>query len=332
MSQLASVLLALILATLPGAAGAQSARSFERAYASRDWAAAIEAGEAWAEREPDNPTAAYNVACAHALAGQGESALAWLERAGRVGFAGTRSLDEDPDLASARALEGFEAAVAGIRANRARMFRAFQAAAERSEILTILPDGEPQGPRPLLVVLHGYGGAPGHAERYRQVARELGAIVAAPGALRPGPRGKGFSWTFRDEAEWWVLRAIERVAAEHPVDPDRVVLAGYSQGANVALSVALAAPARFAGVLAVAGHYEPHRMRAPPGAELRIYLLTGRKDPAVDTFRQAERTLRSDGVEVRLREVPGLGHAFPPRATRELRQALEFLLPELARP
>jgi len=324
----AAAVLIVSLQVLPASASAQDARAFERAYGRQDWSAAAQAGEAWARREPDNPIAAFNTACALARAGQAETALTWLERAGRAGFAGTRSIDEDPDLAPARALAGFEAAVAGIRSNRARMFGEFQAEAERSEILTILPPGDTGGPRPLLVVLHGYGGRPApHADLYRRVARELGAILAAPSAVRPSPRGRGYSWTFRDEAEWWVLRAIERLTAEHEIDPDRVFVAGFSQGAGVALSAALAHPERFAGVLAIAGHYEAHRMRPRAEAAPRVYLLAGQKDPAVVGYRTAEADLRGAGLDVRLRVIPGLGHEFPPRANTELRKAFGFLLP-----
>ena len=325
-----ALLLAIAFTTSATEVQAQSRGAFERAYTRGDWERAAAVGERWFEREPGNSTAAYNTACAQALAGNPEAALEWLRLAGETGFAGTRSIDEDPDLESARALADFEDAVAAIRDNRARHFEAFQAEAERSEILTILPPDAPPGPRPLIVVLHGYGDWPApNAQAYRGVARELGAIIAAPSALRPGPNGQGFSWTFRDEAEWWVLRAIDRVAERHAVDPERIVLAGFSQGANVALAVGLKHPRLFAGLLPVAGHYEQHLMPAPgtEGAP-RVYLLIGKDDPFAATFTEAESNLREGGVEVRLRVIPGLGHGFPGRATSELREALEFLLPK----
>ncbi len=318
--------LAALLASPP--APGQHGRAFERAYSDRDWAAAARAAELWAEREPGSPTVAYNAACAHALAGDEGAALGWLRRAGAAGFAGTRSLDEDPDLASVRGHPGFATATAAIRTNRETMFAEFRAVAESSEILTIPPPGECPGSCPLIVVLHGYGGeARNNAEIYRRVAAKLGAIVAAPSALRPGPAGRGFSWTFRDEAEWWVLRAMDRVSAEHPVDPERVVLAGFSQGANVALGVGLRHPRRFAGLLPVAGHYDPSRMPAATRGGPRIYLLTGSRDPRVDSFRAAERQLAGAGLDVRLRIVPGVGHSYPQRVDHELGKALEFLLP-----
>lgn len=329
--RLALPLALLLAAALGGAAAApaQSARAFERAYARGDWAGAARAARLWAERSPADPIAAYNAACAHALAGEPEAALEWLRRAGAVGFAGVRSVDGDADLAAARSHPGFATATESIRANRARMFESFKAHAERSEILVRPPRDAPLGPRPLIVVLHGHGDEPErNAELYRKAARLRGAIVAAPSGLRPGPGGRGFAWTFRDEAEWWVLRAIERVGDDHPVDPERIILAGFSQGANVALEVGLRHPDRFVGLLPVAGRYEADRMPAPAGGGPRIYLLTGARDPAVESFRLAEQELRAAGLEVELRLVPGLRHAYPQSATKELGRALDYLLAE----
>jgi phospholipase/carboxylesterase len=320
--------LASVLALIAAAAiRAQDAGAFERAYAQRDWAAAAKAAELWAGRDPGDSTAAYNAACAHALAGDPQAALEWLRRAGAAGFAGVRSIEEDPDLASVRDAAGFAAATAAIRSNRERLFEEFRTEAERSQILTLLPPEGLAGPRPLIVVLHGYGDKPErNAGRFREAAAKAGAILAAPSALRPGPQGRGFSWTFRDEAEWWVLRAIERIGADHPVDPEKVILAGFSQGANVALTVGLKHPRRFAGLLPIGGHYEAHLMPAPDGGGPRVYLLTGDEDPFAYTFRTAAAALRGAGLEVRLRMVPGLGHDYPRRATKELGKALEFLL------
>ena len=305
----------------------EPARTFERAYARGDWPAAAEAAERWAEKAPGDSTPAYNAACAHSLAGEVDSALVWLRRAGERGFAGVRSVEEDADLAAVRRHPGFAEATATIRDNRARMFADFKEHAERAEILTLLPRDPPPGPRPLIVVLHGYGDEPDpNAELYRKAARQRGAIVAAPSGLRPGPGGHGFAWTFRDESEWWVLRVIERLRAVHPVDPDRVVLAGFSQGANVALAVGMKHPDRFAGLLPVAGWWEADRMPVPAAGGPRVYLLTGARDPRVESFREARRALAGAGLAVRLRVIPGLGHAYPTSATRELGRGLDFLL------
>ena len=77
-----TTVLALCFGLWPVTATAQTAEAFEKAYAGGNWAAAAQAGERWAEREPENSGAAYNAACAFALAGNAEAALDWLRRAG----------------------------------------------------------------------------------------------------------------------------------------------------------------------------------------------------------------------------------------------------------
>ena len=55
-----------------------------------------------------------------------------------------------------------------------------------------------------------------------------------------------------------ILRMIDQVVAQHPVDPRRVVLAGLSAGASLAALLAMQHPARFCAVMMHSG--------VPPGA------------------------------------------------------------------
>jgi Zn-dependent protease len=60
------------------------------------------------EAEP-GPLVAYNAACSSALAGEPESALAWLDRAVEKGFRDTELLDRDNNFDSIRDTDGFRA-------------------------------------------------------------------------------------------------------------------------------------------------------------------------------------------------------------------------------
>lgn len=325
-THLPAAALALVLAT--AACLAQHAQRYDRAYQRRDFARAARIAEKWCADEPANSFAAYNAACAFALAGRHDEALDWIERCAELGFAGVRSFEEDADLAAIRDTERFRAALDTVRAAAARRFERFKRDAERERILTIVPESvDPASPAPLILVLHGSGGTPAPlAELHRATAERLGAILAFPSAVRPGPSG-GFSWTFRDESAWWVLRAVERLAAEHDVDADRVVLSGFSQGANVALAVGLKHPDRFAGLVPVGGHWEPDAMPITPSeTKPRVQLLIGQRDPAASTFRKARRALEQAGFEVRLRTWAAVGHAYPRRPTKDLVDAFSFVL------
>ncbi len=321
-----------------GAAGAQPltdqqlqrmAGNMNDAMDQGDWSKAVRLGEKIMEARPGLSVVSYNLACAHARLGEHEAALGWLEKSAENGFAGITSVETDVELDALRGDERFGAVVGKVRASRDRRFGAFRAEAEEAELLTILPPGYDTGvAAPLVIVMHGSGGRPGPiADVHRKAAGEVGAIVVAPSALRP--LGAGFNWTFRDESEWMVLHVLERVSREHKIDMERVVLAGFSQGANIALEVGLKHAENFAGIVASCGHWDAEIMRIPEAESLpRVQLMIGAHDPWVRTFREGETALRAAGVDVRLHVSAGIGHAYPRDADKRLGEALRFVLGE----
>lgn len=303
--------------------------AFKQAYDARDWPKAVEAAERLALAFPDDPVAHYNLAAVLARDGQVARGLEALGRSAALGFDQLATLRRDEDLDSLRADPGFAAIVEQVEANGARALEAFKAEAERATILTYLPRGYTGGrPAPLIVVLHGTGGRAAEiASLYRRVAQERGAILVAPEGVAKS--GRGFTWGRVEEGDYLVHRAIEQTRAKHNVDDARIVVSGFSEGANLALIAAVRRPDVFAGVVAVAGVYEERVAPIPtpvPDRFPRIYLLTGARDPGVDGVRAAGSRMEQDGVAVRVRVVDGLGHAFPPDADAALREALAFVL------
>ncbi|MHC5005525.1 MAG: TPR end-of-group domain-containing protein, partial [Planctomycetota bacterium] len=71
-------------------------------HATGDLEAALVAHERAASFAAFRPTACFNAACACALSGRRDAALAWLERAVAAGFAGAAQLREDADLSTVR--------------------------------------------------------------------------------------------------------------------------------------------------------------------------------------------------------------------------------------
>ena len=69
---------------------------------------AARVGDLLFQVEP-GPLVAYNAACSWALAGDTESALAWLDRAVEQGFRDTNLLDQDDNLDTIRDTDGFRA-------------------------------------------------------------------------------------------------------------------------------------------------------------------------------------------------------------------------------
>ncbi|MEZ6242997.1 MAG: alpha/beta hydrolase-fold protein [Phycisphaerales bacterium] len=335
---IAGFVVALALCTAAPRASAQAVseqelqrmgENLQKALDARDWKRVVRIGERVMEARPGLAVVPYNLACAHAQLGENDAALEWLQKSADNGYAGIASIETDPDLDPIREDPRFKVVHDQVQAARDKRFEVFRAAAEEADLLTILPPGyDPQVAAPLVIVLHGSGGRPEPvAEVHKKAAGEVGAIIVAPSALRP--LGDGFNWTFRDEAEWMVLHTLERAAAEHTIDMDKVVVAGFSQGANMALEVGLKHPEKFAGIIATSGHWQPAIMTIPEeGKRPRVQLLIGGDDEWAWTFKEARGALSGAGVESRLEIVPGVGHAYPPNSDERLERALRFVLGE----
>lgn len=330
---LAAVAVALSLALSAPACAQVDLQSlghrYERAMDQENWREVVRAGEKIMELRPDLAVVPYNLACAHANLGDEEAAIKWLATAAENGFGGIVSIQTDPDLDPIRAHARFAEIEATVQARRDERFEAYCEQARSTEMLTIVPDGlDPETPAPLVVALHGSGGrAETFAEVYRDAAAEMGAVLVVPNGLRPAGNG-GYNWTFRDEAEWMVMHAIERAGATHPIDKDRVVLTGFSMGANTTLEVGLKHPGVFAGLIPVCGHWDADVMAIDDAASdgLRVQLMIGARDEWAKTFREAHRVFDERGIENRLRVYQGIGHAYPANRDEELVKALRYVL------
>ena len=188
----------------------------------------------------------------------------------------------------------------------------------------------------LIVLLHGVGGLPSDMAPLARLiaARDPHARVAAPPAAMPCDRGgAGYQWMSVDgiteENRPGRIRAalpafvatIEALQRAHGVGPERTVLAGFSQGAIMALA---ACRDRYLArhVVAIAGRCAP----LPDVWERRtaVSLVHGRMDrtiPVRHTERAFER-LAALGADVRLDVVPRAVHLLAPPLLERAWQAL----------
>ena len=105
--------------------------------------------------------------------------------------------------------------------------------------------------RPLLVALHGAAGSPGGATVQAARARDLWRESADRGGffvIAPAASGASGSWvapiTPTDHPSDYdrILAAIDYLARQQPIDPERIYLWGFSAGGHVALDIALNRP------------------------------------------------------------------------------------------
>jgi phospholipase/carboxylesterase len=179
----------------------------------------------------------------------------------------------------------------------------------------------------LVVLLHGYGANGDDLIALGDMWRDRlpdTAFVApnAPEAI-PGMNG-GLHWfplTLRDPSEYWrgvsaaqpmLDRFIDAELARYRLAPERLVLAGFSQGCMLALHVGLrraAAPAAvvgLSGLLAGPEHLADITVRPP------ILLVHGEVDELIpaDALHIAREQLAGAGLLVEWHICAGLGHGI----------------------
>jgi phospholipase/carboxylesterase len=167
---------------------------------------------------------------------------------------------------------------------------------------------DPARPAPLVVALHGAGGhAAQMLDPFLETAEARGYVVLAPDSRRQSwdviLGGYGADVAFLDEA---LAHTFERQA----IDPRRIAVAGFSDGASYALSVGLINGALFSDILAFSpGFMAPTDQAGSP----RVFISHGIRDsvlPIDACSRRLAPKLRETGYDVDYREFDG-GHEVP---------------------
>jgi phospholipase/carboxylesterase len=193
-----------------------------------------------------------------------------------------------------------------------------------------VPANAGEAPLPLIVLLHGAGGS---GEPF---LRRLRATAEAAGLAILAPDSRGRTWD-AIQAEHQSLidvvtsqrhfsgfgpdvlfldRALERVFRKVAVDPERITLGGFSDGATYALSLGLINGDLFRRIVAFSpGFVVGGEARGRP----EIFVSHGRADSILPIDRCSRRIvgdLRKRGYAIAFREFDG-GHDVPEVIARE---------------
>jgi predicted esterase len=181
--------------------------------------------------------------------------------------------------------------------------------------LLYVPAGyDPGRPAPLAVMLHGAGGTAEHGlGLFGDLADAAGLVLLAPASRAP-------TWDVIAGGFGPDVRALDAALAETfgrcAVDPRRVAVGGFSDGASYALSLGLSNGDLFTHVVAFApGFMAPARQVGRP----RCYVSHGTRDavlPVEVCSRRLVPVLERAGYDVRYREFDG-PHTVPPAVARE---------------
>ncbi len=197
-----------------------------------------------------------------------------------------------------------EAAVAGAP----RGLRPLELTRDRDALVYVPAGYRPDRWAPLVVALHGANGnARGAIRSLQSHADDSGFILVAPSS-------RGRTWDvlvheFGPDVD--ILdRALQKTFARYKVDPNRLAISGFSDGASYALSLGLTNGDFFTHVIAFSpGFAAPDRRRGSP----RLFISHGRRDsvlPIDRTSREVVPVVRRWGYDVTYREFDG-GHLAP---------------------
>jgi phospholipase/carboxylesterase len=168
-----------------------------------------------------------------------------------------------------------------------------------------VPPGLPEGPAPLILLLHGAGGSARNLEENVQaLADEAGVILVVPDSR--GPTWDIVSGVYGADVTF-INDALALVFDRFSVDADRIAVAGFSDGASYALGLGFINGDLFKRVLAFSPGFLPP---GQPTGTPAFYITHGTDDPILPleaTSRRIVEDLTAAGYEVDFHEFAG-GH------------------------
>lgn len=202
-----------------------------------------------------------------------------------------------------------------------------------------VPSGS--GPFPTILALHGFGASAhdlfGIAPLVSQVVpgdEVLFLCPQGPITIEPQPGQRAYAWfplsggaeldpmaliTARGLLEGFVDEALEA----YPIDPERLIVMGFSQGGVMAYDLALGRPDRYAALIALST-WLPEELvgglqEDPARADLATLLVHGTNDPmvAIDNGRAAHERLQGLGIQAAWGEYE-MGHEINQPALRDI--------------
>src|SRR5215217_1511233 len=170
-------------------------------------------------------------------------------------------------------------------------------------------------PAPLVLLLHGAGG---HARQGLDLLRSLADVA---GLLLLAPASRDRTWDLLVGRRYGpdlalIDRALEQTFSRYAIDPARLAIGGFSDGASYALSLGITNGDLFTHVIAFSpGFMAPAGQTGSP----RIFISHGTRDGVLPIDRCSRRIvpqLERAGYDVLYREFDG-GHTISPDIASE---------------
>jgi len=178
----------------------------------------------------------------------------------------------------------------------------------RDGILYVPSTYDPATPAPLFVALHGATGSGDNWNGFFDRCEELGMVMLAPDS-------RNYTWdrvlgAFRDDPAF-LDQALNHTFDRCSIDPQRVALAGFSDGASYALSLGPSNGDLFTHLIAFSPGFA--RQAQPIVGSPRVFISHGRSDqilPVRGSRNEIVPLFQSSGYDVTYEEFDGR-HEMP---------------------
>jgi len=179
------------------------------------------------------------------------------------------------------------------------------------------PDSDPV---PMVILIHGRGADMNDlADLAPMFDTADGCRFVFPNAPKPfeAMPGMTFGWTWFDgwppihesvvESREEMLRFIDEITEQYPTPEGKLIVAGFSQGALMALDSGLRTKKKIAGIIAMSGGlYEQELIDLSIHKSLPVLIAHGSADDVVPVnyARRARAVLENAGLDVEYHEYP----------------------------
>jgi pimeloyl-ACP methyl ester carboxylesterase len=292
-------------------------------YAEGKYAEALELVERNADQFPrENARTTFWRMCLLSLGNRPEETISVFQKGLDSGLWWNEELFNDPDLNAVRDLPEFKRlmAVSQERCNEARKQIA-------REYAVLEPDPPALGLYPLLITLHGRNGNKDVYLRQWELARQRGWLVLSCQSTQPVFEG-AYHWddpaVGLDDLSYY----YEQISQKYSVDPQRILIAGFSQGSGMAIYTALKGPLPVGGFIGVGTWWADPNELTGERTKVRGYFITGEKDHTLDRAHEIQEILRNNNVQFAEEVHTDLGHEFSHDFGTSFDKAIDFIFTE----
>jgi len=200
----------------------------------------------------------------------------------------------------------------------------------------LTPENEVDKPYPLILLLHGNGSNPSDEIKQWKSATDVGWLVAAPRAQAAYWAGGGAFWTDHEDAQRQIQGFLEFFQNTYSIDLERVILAGFSMGGDIAIAQSLKAeilhPLGFIAIgpggpmVDMPETYQPLLNSAD--RTLRCVFMASTADDLIqiEKIYHLSEMFQETGLPTRFEEYADKGHVYPADFGTKLAAALHFIV------